>query len=130
MANLKQSDRPPSIMSIDKALPLAPPEMVDTSDRITLLSARLSGLANRRNNLNRSIKQMTELMPTDSLMASADVLKKREEEKQKVERLREELANVQQEEYELGLKLHRAYKRQDRDGDYESGTLWVRRVTS
>jgi hypothetical protein len=117
-------------MSMDKALPLAPPEMVETGDRITLLSARLSGLANRRNNLNKSIKQMTELMPTDSLMASADVLRKREEEKQKVERLREELANVQQEEYELGLKLHRAYKRQDRDGDYESGTLWVRRVTS
>lgn len=103
--------------------------MVESKDRVVLLNAKLEGLAHRRNNINRSIKQMTELMPADRLLESAEVMQKREEEKKKVEKLREELAEIQQQEYDLGLKLHRAYKRQDRDADYESGTLWVRRFT-
>ena len=39
---------------------------------------------------NRSIQQMTELMPTDKLMNSAEVVRKRESEKKKVETLRQE----------------------------------------
>lgn len=125
-----KNGRPSSVCSTNKALPLAPPEMVDTKDRVVVLNAKLDGLAHRRNNINKSIKQMTELMPADKLLESAEVLRKREEEKRKVELLREELAEIQQQEYDLGLKLHRAYKRQEREADYESGSLWVRRVTS
>jgi hypothetical protein len=73
---------------------------------------------------------MTELMPRDNLMASAEVLRKREIEKQKVEGLKKELAEIQLEEYDLGLKLHRAYKRLNRGADYEPTTLWVRRVNT
>ncbi len=94
-----------------------------------MLNAQLQALGNRRININRSIKQMTELMPTDNLMDSAEVVRKREIEKRKVEALKAELSEVQREEYELGLKLHRAYKRLDRDADWEPTTLWVRRVT-
>lgn len=122
----KASDGAPSL---GKALPPAPPEMVDPADRVSLLSAKLDGLAHRRRNIKLSIKQMTELMPADRLLESSSVLRKREEEKRKVERLKDELAEVQQQEYDLGLKLHRAYKRQDREDGFESGTLWVRRVT-
>ncbi len=68
-------------------------------------------------------------MPTDNLMASAEVIRKRELEKRKVENLKNELAEIQREEDELGLKLHRAYKRMDRDADCEPTTLWVKRVT-
>lgn len=125
-----KDNRPSSILSTSKELPPAPPEMVDTKDRVVLLNAKLSGLAHRRNNITKSIKQMTELMPADRLIESAEVLRKREDEKKKVENLKAELAEIQQEEYVLGLKLHRAYKRQERDANYESGTLWVRRVTS
>ena len=121
--------RPPSVASTSKALPPAPPEINPTNDRVGYLNARLESLANRRININKSIKKMTELMPTDNLMASDAVLKKREVEKIKIESLKLELAEVQREEYELGLKLHRAYKRQDRDAEYEPTTLWVRRVT-
>lgn len=71
---------------------------------------------------------MTELMPQDRLLASEEVLRRREDEKKKVERLKEELAEVQQEEYELGIKLHRAYKRQERESEWESGSLWVKRA--
>jgi hypothetical protein len=102
---------------------------MNANDRVAYLNAKLQGLANRRFNINKSIKQMTELMPTDNLMASDAVIEKREMEKFKVEGLKQELADVQREEYELGLKLHRAYKRLDRDAQYEPTTLWVRRVT-
>lgn len=124
------SPRPPSALSsTSKPLPPAPPE-VSASDRVAHLTAQLQGLANRRININRCVKQMTELMPADSIMASSDVRQRREEEKKKVESLRAELAEVQREEYELGLMLHRAYKRQDREAEYEPTTLWVRRVAA
>ncbi|RFU73478.1 large tegument ul36 [Trichoderma arundinaceum] len=126
----KESTRRSSIMSTTKPLPPAPPELASSDDRISQLNAILSGLAHRRVNINKSIQQMTELMPRDNLMASAEVLRKREIEKQKVEGLKQELAEIQHEEYDLGLKLHRAYKRRDKDAVYEPTTLWVRRITS
>ena len=129
MTDMKShKDRSLSVSSLGKALPPAPPEMVENGDRIEMMQAKLSGLSHRRNNINMSIKQMTELMPADRLIQSSAVLRKREEEKQKVERLKEELAEIQQEEYDLGLKLYRAYKRQDRESEFESGKLWVRRM--
>ncbi|KAL6873134.1 hypothetical protein J3F83DRAFT_772353 [Trichoderma novae-zelandiae] len=119
-------------LSTTKPLPPAPPELASSSsdDRIAQLNATLAGLAHRRVNINKSIQQMTELMPRDNLMASAEVLRKREIEKQKVEGLKKELAEIQLEEYDLGLKLHRAYKRLNRGADYEPTTLWVRRVNT
>ncbi|KAI1208712.1 uncharacterized protein F4807DRAFT_429070 [Annulohypoxylon truncatum] len=120
-----------SLSDKDKTLPLAPPETqsAQTQDRVAQLNAKLQALGNRRININTAIKQMTELMPTDNILASDAVIHKREEEKRKVETLRQELADVERESYELGLKLHRAYKRLDRDAEYEPTTLWVRRVT-
>jgi chromosome segregation ATPase len=127
----ENDDRPPSVMSTGKDLPLAPPEMLESDDRVAVLNAKLLGLAHRRNNINRSIQQMTELMPKDRLLESADVQRKREEEKRKVDHLKEELADIQQQEFDLGLKLHRAYKRRDREAEFDSGgTLWIRRITS
>ncbi|KAM6531405.1 hypothetical protein FSOLCH5_000876 [Fusarium solani] len=124
------TERPPSILVTDKALPLAPPEMQSANDRVAYLTARLDSLAHRRTNINKSIKQMTELMPTDNLLASADVIRRREIEKKKVEGLKEELAEIQREEYDLGLKLYRANKRLEREAAFEPSSLWVRRVTS
>jgi len=72
---------------------------------------------------------MTELMPTDSLVVTDDVRRKREAEKMKIERLRVEEADVKREEHEIGLRLHRAWKRRDKEAVYEPTGLWVRRVT-
>lgn len=124
------TDRPASIVSTDKALPPAPPELESAHDRVANLTARLDSLAHRRNNINKSIKQMTELMPTDRLMSSTEVMRKREIEKKKVEVLKEELAEIQREEHDLGLKLYRANKRAEREAAFEPSSLWVRRVTS
>ncbi|KAI1177585.1 hypothetical protein F4777DRAFT_587197 [Nemania sp. FL0916] len=112
----------------EKSLPPAPPE-VSAKDRVTELNAHLEALGNRRININTAIRKMTEMMPVDNILASAAVVRKREKEKHNVEQLRAELADIDRQSYELGLKLHRAYKRLDRDSDYESPTLWVKRVT-
>lgn len=117
-----------SVLSLDKTLPLPPPE-ASAKDRVTELNAQLETLGNRRININTAIRKMTEMMPTDNILASEAVVRKREEEKRKVDALRTELADVERQSYELGLKLHRAYKRLDRDAEYEPTTLWVRRVT-
>jgi hypothetical protein len=117
-----------SISSLEKSLPPAPPE-ASAKDRVAELNAQLEALANRRININTAIRKMTEMMPTDNILASDAVVRKREAEKRKVETLRTELADVERQSYELGLKLHRAYKRIDREAEYEPTTLWVRRVT-
>ncbi|KAI0879382.1 hypothetical protein GGS24DRAFT_154066 [Hypoxylon argillaceum] len=117
-----------SVGSLDKSLPPAPPE-ASAKDRVTELNAQLEALGNRRININTAIRKITEMMPTDHILASEAVVRKREGEKRTVENLRTQLADVDRQSYELGLKLHRAYKRLDRDAEYEPTTLWVRRVT-
>lgn len=72
---------------------------------------------------------MTELMPKDHLVLTEEVRRKREVEKLKVEQLRVEEADVRREEHDVGLRLHRAWKRRDKDAVYEPTGLWVRRVT-
>jgi hypothetical protein len=110
-----------------KMLPKSPPEM-QSADLISSLEAQLENLKQRRINIQRSIHQMTELMPTDVLARGMEA-KRQADEKKKVEILREDLADVQREEHDLGLRLHRAWKRRDQNAIYEPTGLWVRRVT-
>ncbi len=105
------------------------PDEAQSHDLVTSLQAQLDDLAHRKNNIVKSIKQMTELMPTDSLVVTDEVRRKREVEKMKIERLRTEEADVRREEHDIGLRLHRAWKRRDKDAVYEPTGLWVRRVT-
>lgn len=111
-----------------KTLPMTPSE-ASSHDLVTSLQAQLDDLAHRKNNIARSIRQMTELMPKDSVMMKEDVRRKREMEKIKVEQLRAEEADVKREEHDIGLKLYRALKRKDKDAVFEPTGLWVRRVT-
>lgn len=105
------------------------PDEAQSHDLVSSLQAQLDDLAHRRNNIVKSIKQMTELMPTDSLVVTDEVRRKRELEKMKIERLRTEEADVRREEHDIGLRLHRAWKRRDKNAVYEPTGLWVRRVT-
>jgi len=72
---------------------------------------------------------MTELMPQDNLVVTSEVWRKREEEKRKVEGLKTEEADIRRQEHDIGLRLHRAWKRRDKEAVYEPTGLWVRRVT-
>jgi hypothetical protein len=112
----------------DKSLPKSPAE-VESQDLISSLQAQLDNLSTRRNNIMKSIRQMTELMPTDHVVETAEVRRKRDEEKQKIEFLKEEEADIRRQEHDLGLRLHRAWKRKDNDAAYEQTGLWVKRVT-
>ncbi|TAQ87018.1 hypothetical protein B7494_g4641 [Chlorociboria aeruginascens] len=114
-----------------KSLPASPAEAEAkaSADLVVSLQAQLENLAHRRRNIMKSIRQMTELMPVDNVILNEEVRRKREEEKRKVEFLREEEADVKRLEHELGLRLHRAWKRRDKDAIYEPTGLWVRRVT-
>jgi hypothetical protein len=111
-----------------KSLPNTPAE-AQSHDLISTLEAKLEALAHRRQNIERSIKAMTELMPVDRIVMTEEVRRKREREKTQIEGLREEEAEIRKEEHEVGLKLHRAWKRKDKDTVYEPTGLWVRRVT-
>ena len=114
--------------NIAKNLPQSPAEAL-SQDLISTLQAQLDDLAHRRNNITKSIRQMTELMPIDGVLITDEVRRKREMEKLKVEHLREEEADIRRQEHEIGLRLHRAYKRRDQNAEFESTGLWVRRVT-
>ncbi|CAG8958894.1 hypothetical protein HYFRA_00012891 [Hymenoscyphus fraxineus] len=113
---------------MSKSLPVTPAER-ESHDLVTSLQAQLDDLQHRRNNITNSIRQMTELMPADNITLTTEVRRKREIEKRKVEGLREEEADVRQQEHEIGLRLHRAWKRRDKEATYEPTGLWVRRVT-
>jgi hypothetical protein len=114
--------------NVAKMLPMSPAE-AQSHDLVTSLQAQLDDLAHRRTNIERSIRQMTELMPKDSVILTEEVRRKREDEKRKVEALRIEEADVKREEHDIGLRLHRAWKRRDKEAVYEPTGLWVRRVT-
>jgi hypothetical protein len=105
------------------------PDEAQSHDLVTSLQAQLDDLAHRRGNITKSIRQMTELMPTDNLVVTDEVRRKREMEKMKIERLKTEEADVRREEHDIGLRLHRAWKRRDKEAVYEPTGLWVRRVT-
>ncbi|RDW94383.1 hypothetical protein BP5796_00146 [Coleophoma crateriformis] len=114
--------------SIGKNLPVTPAEAA-SRDLITSLQAQIDDSAHRLRNIQRSIRQMTELMPTDHVLLTDEVKRKREMEKIKIEKLKQEEADVRRLEHDLGLRLHRAYKRRDKDAVYEPTAFWVRRAT-
>jgi len=124
---ISMSNRDSASWRNSKMLPKSPPEAASV-DLITSLQAQLDNLAHRRANIEKSIHQMTQLMPSDPLARGMEA-RRQAEEKKKVEILKEDLADVVREEHDLGLRLHRALKRRDQNSVYEPTGLWVRRVT-
>jgi hypothetical protein len=123
------SKRSSSLSMATKNLPMSPAE-AQSNDLVSSLQAQLEDLAHRRMNVTRSIRQMTQLMPQDRVLMTDAVRIKRENEKLMIERLKIEEADVRREEHEVGLRLHRAWKRRDKDAEFEPTGLWVRRVGS
>jgi hypothetical protein len=112
--------------SLGKSLPQCPPE-IEAIDKIATLEARMDDLARRKQNLGKIIKEITDRLRRNSI--SYDGRKRREVEKM-ITNLKLELAEVGQEEHEVGIRLHRAQKRKDRAENYEPTGLWIKRVTS
>jgi prefoldin subunit 5 len=106
-------------------LPLAPAE-IKYQSRVDMLEAKREELRRRRININSIIDELTQVVPT----SRAYDLAARNEIKKTVASLNDELAEINREDHELGLKILRAWKKRDEECVYESGSsLWVKRVT-
>lgn len=92
------------------------------------MQGQLEELKHKRVALEKTLHDTTHLMPRD--IGIGMEARRQAEEKKKVEALREELAEVQRQEHELGMRLHRAWKRRDQNAIYEPTGLWVRRITT
>ncbi|KZF19783.1 hypothetical protein L228DRAFT_241535 [Xylona heveae TC161] len=106
-----------------KSLPQSPPEK-ESVDRITRLQAQLDTLRYRRENIQKIVRDWTISVPAGTIAASRDEMRVM------VDRLKAEMAEIGLEEHELGIKLHRAWKRKDESEPAEPTSLWIRRVTS
>ncbi|KAL4991330.1 hypothetical protein BDW68DRAFT_4163 [Aspergillus falconensis] len=124
----KRPARKPTPSEIsNKALPSNPAEMTPQG-RIDMLEAKRNELVRRKANINTMINELTQVIQPSSI---AYDMAAREEVKKTVASLNSELADIQKEEHDVGLKLLRAWKKRDDDDFYgSSSSLWVKRVTS
>ena len=106
--------------SSDKELPLAPPAL-DSIDVITATEAQLQDCANRRHNLELLVKRHTEFKPRNPVTYD---LAQRKADRERVAHFEMELADVKIQEHDLGLKLHRAWKRRQQE---QPTAFWVGR---
>jgi len=84
--------------------------------------------ARRKRNVNKLIKQLTTGGQPTALAFNP---RNQEERKRMLTGLESELADIVQEEHEVGLRLHRVQRKKDRDDNYDTPTgLWIKRVTS
>lgn len=108
-----------------KTLPQSPAEK-ESVDRISSLLASVDNLHRRRLNLQTVIHELTQVVQPST---AAYDMASRAEIKKTVKALEAELAGVIKDEHETGMKLHRAYKKRDKEDIWEPTGLWVRRVT-
>ncbi|KAJ9258580.1 hypothetical protein C8Q69DRAFT_502803 [Paecilomyces variotii] len=130
-ASIKSTTRKPTPSEFQadkyKSLPMAPIE-VKYQSRIDMLEAKREELKRRRISINAIIHELTQaVQPTSTVYDLAA----RNEIKKTVSSLNDELAEINKEEHDLGLKILRAWKKRDEECVYESGSsLWVKRMTS
>lgn len=99
-----------------------------TQKRIKELQTRRDSLWSRRNNIQDMIHELTQVVQPSSISYDLAV---RDEVKKTVASLNDELAELQREEHEVGMKLVRAWRRRDeRELNGGGSSLWVRRVTT
>ncbi|KAI9821363.1 MAG: hypothetical protein M1832_003369 [Thelocarpon impressellum] len=105
-----------------KSLPQSPAEAASV-DLISSLEAQLENLHTRRRNLQRIIRDLDRVLPPNSPTHLSWELDRNAND------CKAELAEVALLEHELGIRLHRAWKRKDREGSTGEPTgLWVRRA--
>ncbi len=115
----------PSSASTAKNLPPSPLE-TESGDLITTLQAKLDNLQHRRTNLQRITADMERHL---SPSANVDRLM-RDSMKRTVDQWKTELDEIVRQQHEIGLRLHRAWRRREREECLDEPTgLWVRRIT-
>jgi len=119
---------PSSITSTtSKALP-APPTSLSASDHISVLESQMEDLRIRRSNVYRLLQDLQNQAPMNPLLTDFKRARLVEARKRSFE---DELSEIKREEHDVGMKLHRAWKKREREDPNQAGSaIWVRRVTS
>jgi hypothetical protein len=111
----------------DKALPKTPGQL-SAVDLITSLQAQQNDLQQQRFNIQRVIRDLEKPGMQNPLYTDFRARKAKDK---RVEILKLDLAEVINAEHDVGLRLHRAWKRREReDPNTPVSILWVRRATS
>ncbi|KAE9975051.1 hypothetical protein EG327_008562 [Venturia inaequalis] len=111
----------------NKSLPKTPGEL-SSADLITTLQAQQNDLQQQRFNIQRIIKDMEKPEQQNPLYTD---FRARKEKDRKCESLKADLSEIIAQEHDVGLRLHRAWKRREKeDPNAPQSILWVRRATS
>lgn len=114
-------------VSTSKLLPPTP-TITEAADKIENLDAQLESLHRRKHNIVRIVANLEASLKKNAVVY--DMWKRREVEKN-ITNQKLELDEISQEIHEIGLQLHRAQRKRDREGGYEACTgLWIKRVTA
>jgi hypothetical protein len=109
----------------DKALPKTPGEL-SSVDLITSLQAQQNDLQRQRFNIQRVIRDLEKPGEQNPLMTD---FRARKEKDKRCAVLKLDLAEVISQEHDVGLRLHRAWKRREKEDPNTPGSiLWVRRA--
>jgi hypothetical protein len=124
------SPRPDSTFSTSttgtqKALP-QPPTTLTASDHVSLLESQMEDLCVRRSNVYKILKDLNSAAPSNPMLTDFKTARMMEQKKKALE---DELAEIKIEEHDIGLKLHRALRKRERDDPNSGSALWIRRVT-
>ncbi|CAI6340322.1 unnamed protein product [Periconia digitata] len=122
------SPRPESTFSSNphKALPRPPPELA-AADHIEALESQMEDLRVRRSNVYRLLNDLNNMAPPNPMITDFKRMRLVEQRKKDFEN---ELAEIKVEEHDVGLKLHRAFRKREKNDPNGGSALWVRRVTS
>ena len=114
-----------STTNTQKALP-QPPTSLSANDHVSLLESQLEDLRVRRSNIYKVLKDLNAAAPSNPMVTDFKTARMTERKKKGFE---DELAEIKIEEHDIGLKLHRALRKRERDDPNSGSALWIRRVT-
>ncbi|KAF1978317.1 hypothetical protein BU23DRAFT_577232 [Bimuria novae-zelandiae CBS 107.79] len=121
------SPRPDSTFSTstNKDLPRPPTELA-AADHIEVLESQMEDLKVRRTNVYKLLNDLNNMAPPNPMITDFKRMRLVDQRKKDFEN---ELAEIKREEHDVGLKLHRAWRKRENADPAMQSTLWVRRVT-
>ena len=127
MSDGPPSPRPDSTFSTStrKDLPRPPTELA-AADHIEVLESQMDDLKVRRNNVYRLLNDLNNMAPPNPMVTDFKRMRLVEQRKKDFE---DELAEIKREEHDVGLKLHRAWRKRETADPGSESALWIRRVT-
>jgi hypothetical protein len=118
---------PSTTSTVDKLLPKTPQEL-NSQDLITSLQAQQDDLLNQRSNIDRLIRDLNK--PEERNPLFSDFRATREREK-RITALEEDRREVDTQVHAVGLRLHMAWKRREREDPNTLGSIfWVKRIAN